>query len=73
MGMAVGLAAGILEEIGWTGFAIPRMRLRYWTLGFVYAAAKWVIVGAIAIVNGGHLPRQPSRRQVESSMTVLQS
>jgi uncharacterized protein len=32
MGMAVGLTAGIFEELGWTGFAIPRMRLRYGVL-----------------------------------------
>lgn len=29
MGIAVGLGAGIFEELGWTEFAIPRMRLRY--------------------------------------------
>lgn len=28
-GIAAGLAAGIFEELGWTGFAIPRLRLRY--------------------------------------------
>jgi len=33
MGMAVGLAAGIFEELGWTGFAVPTMRLRYGVLG----------------------------------------
>ncbi len=38
-GMAVGLGAGIFEEIGWTGFAIPRLRLRYSVL------ATGVIVG----------------------------
>ena len=32
MGIAVGLIVGIFEEIGWTGFAIPRMRLRYGVL-----------------------------------------
>jgi uncharacterized protein len=32
MGMAVGLVAGIFEELGWTGFAIPRMRLHYGVL-----------------------------------------
>jgi membrane protease YdiL (CAAX protease family) len=32
-GIAVGLGAGIFEELGWTGFAIPRMRLRYGVLG----------------------------------------
>jgi uncharacterized protein len=29
MGIAAGLVAGIFEELGWTGFAVPRMRLRY--------------------------------------------
>jgi uncharacterized protein len=29
LGMAAGLTAGIFEELGWTGFAVPRMRLRY--------------------------------------------
>jgi uncharacterized protein len=34
MGIAVGLMAGIFEELGWTGFAIPTlMRLRYGVLG----------------------------------------
>jgi uncharacterized protein len=33
MGIAVGMGAGIFEELGWTGFAIPRMRLRYGVLG----------------------------------------
>lgn len=29
IGIAGGLAAGIFEELGWTGFAVPRLRLRY--------------------------------------------
>jgi membrane protease YdiL (CAAX protease family) len=29
MGIVGGLAAGIFEELGWTGFAIPRLRLRH--------------------------------------------
>jgi membrane protease YdiL (CAAX protease family) len=29
MGIAAGLIAGIFEELGWTGFAIPTMRQRY--------------------------------------------
>lgn len=29
MGFIIGLSAGIFEEIGWTGFAIPEMRKKY--------------------------------------------
>ena len=32
-GLAAGLLVGIFEELGWTGFAIPRMRRRYGALG----------------------------------------
>ena len=31
-GLAAGLIIGIFEELGWTGFAIPRMRRRYGVL-----------------------------------------
>jgi CAAX protease family protein len=146
------MMAGIFEELGWTGFAIPRMRLRYGVLGtglmvgvlwggwhfplfsgsgnssgtvppalyllvllfsilpafrvlmvwiydrtgsllvailmhvsltastlilmplatsgvsavtydLVLAAALWVVVGAVALANGGHLTRQPPLRR----------
>lgn len=30
--LAVGLMVGLLEELGWTGFAIPRLRLHYGVL-----------------------------------------
>lgn len=29
IGIATGLAVGCFEELGWTGFAVPRMRLRH--------------------------------------------
>jgi uncharacterized protein len=29
LGLAVGVTAGFFEELGWTGFAIPRLRERY--------------------------------------------
>ena len=30
-GIAVGLGAGFFEELGWTGFAVPGIRLKAWT------------------------------------------
>jgi membrane protease YdiL (CAAX protease family) len=41
MGLAVGLGAGIFEELGWTGFAIPALRRRYGVL------ATGLIVGVL--------------------------
>ncbi len=37
LGIGAGLVGGFLEELGWTGFAIPELRLRYsvLTTGFV--------------------------------------
>jgi membrane protease YdiL (CAAX protease family) len=32
IGIVAGLMVGIFEELGWTGFAVPRMRLRYGVL-----------------------------------------
>jgi len=51
MGIATGLMAGIFEELGWTGFAIPRLRQRYSVLvtglivGFLWAV--WHILPAL--------------------------
>jgi len=33
LGLAAGLSVGVFEELGWTGFAIPRLRLRLGVLG----------------------------------------
>ena len=33
LGCAAGMSVGIFEELGWTGFAIPRLRSRFDTLG----------------------------------------
>lgn len=36
----------------------------YWIIGFAYAAALWVIVGAVALAQGGHLSPQPLWKRV---------
>jgi membrane protease YdiL (CAAX protease family) len=41
LGIAVGLGGGFLEELGWTGFAIPRLRQRHGVL------ATGLIVGVL--------------------------
>jgi len=47
-GIAAGLAAGIFEEVGWTGFATPRLRKRYGVvvggliLGFLWGAWHYI-------------------------------
>jgi membrane protease YdiL (CAAX protease family) len=40
-GIAMGLMAGVFEELGWTGFAVPTLRLRYSVL------ATGLIVGVM--------------------------
>jgi membrane protease YdiL (CAAX protease family) len=49
MGIAAGLSAGIFEELGWTGFAVPKLRLRYSVLttglivGFLWGAWHFLV------------------------------
>jgi membrane protease YdiL (CAAX protease family) len=51
MGIVPGLAAGFLEELGWTGFAIPTMRLRYGVVGTgLFVGVLW---GAWHILTNG--------------------
>lgn len=60
-GITVGLLAGFFEELGWTGFAVPRLRLRYGGLatglivGVLWAA--WHLLPALWLsgtVSGTH-------------------
>jgi membrane protease YdiL (CAAX protease family) len=48
MGIAVGLAAGIFEELGWTGFAIPRLRYSVLSMG-LFVGVLW---GAWHLLQG---------------------
>ena len=41
LGLGVGITAGLFEELGWTGFAIPRLKLRHGVL------ATGLIVGLL--------------------------
>ena len=59
--LGLGLFNGFVEEVGWTGFAIPRMRLRYGifatglTVGLLWGA--WHFVSNLALSSeSGPLP-----------------
>ena len=41
IGLAVGLSAGVFEELGWTGFAIPTLRQRHRLLGTGLIVGIW--------------------------------
>lgn len=60
--VAVGLAAGIVEELGWTGFAVPAMRRRYST------AATGIVLG-ICWSAWHLLPNVWSRRAAAGELT----
>lgn len=50
LGLVTGIVAGLFEELGWTGFAVPRLRLRYGVtvtgliVGFVWGAWHLLVV-----------------------------
>jgi len=62
--IVAGLMVGILEELGWTGFAMPKMRQRYGVLGtglivgFMFAAWNFLVVFWVssATSTAGALP-----------------
>src|SRR5829696_3774603 len=61
-GIAWGLiGGGFLEELGWTGFAIPRMRLRYGVLGtglivgVLWGVFHWPVNGWAGVTFAGAL------------------
>ena len=65
LGMVAGLAVGFFEELGWTGFAVPRLRLRYsiLTTGLIVGVlwGAWHIMGQVIMASGtysGALPLQ---------------
>lgn len=62
--IVAGLMVGVFEELGWTGFAVPKMRLRYGVLktglivGFMFAAWNFLVVFGVstATATAGALP-----------------
>jgi len=64
-GIVAGLAVGFFEELGWTGFAVPKLRLRYsiLTTGLIVGVlwGAWHIMGQVVMASGtysGELPLQ---------------
>ena len=61
-GLAVGLIVGIFEELGWTGFAIPRLRRRYGVLGTgLLVGVLWGAWHLLMFWEPRQLPPEPSR------------
>ncbi len=55
-GLVAGLVGGFLEELGWTGFATPRLRQRYsvLTTGIILGVlwGAWHIIGQVVMASG---------------------
>lgn len=60
IGIAFGIPAGICEEIGWTGFAFPRMRARQSALGAAVCLGILWSVWHLPVVNflGAAIPHR---------------
>ena len=55
MGVVGGLAAGIFEELGWTGFVIPRLRLRHSVLATgLFVGVLWGVWHILVNVLAGN-------------------
>jgi membrane protease YdiL (CAAX protease family) len=53
LGLVFGLLAGFFEEIGWTGFALPRLRARWGTLaGGLLLGLLWALWHGLADYSG---------------------
>jgi membrane protease YdiL (CAAX protease family) len=61
-GIVAGLVVGFFEELGWTGFAVPRLRLRYGILatgllvGVVWGAWHFLVFFWGSAIPAGALP-----------------
>jgi len=49
-GISIGLVAGIFEELGWTGYAIPQLRRRYRVFGAgLISGLVWAVWHLLAV------------------------
>ena len=62
-GIIAGLVVGFCEEIGWTGFATPRLRLRHGILitGLIIGVAwgAWHVIGHVVFASGAYAGNVP--------------
>jgi hypothetical protein len=63
------LVAGVLMHTSYTTFSfilgpLTISGVAFLTYMFAVAAVLWVLVGAVAVAQGGHLSRQAPRRRV---------
>jgi membrane protease YdiL (CAAX protease family) len=76
MGIISGVMVGICEELGWTGFALPRLRLRYRILttglimGLLWGA--WHIASHAVLASGAYsAPLSPALYVVARGLALL--
>ena len=63
------LVAGVLMHASYTASTfilgtLPISGVAFLTYMYAAAAVLWVVVGLVALANGGHLSRQPPQRRV---------
>jgi len=76
MGIISGVMVGICEELGWTGFALPRLRLRYGilTTGLMMGAlwGAWHIASHAVLASGTYsAPLSPALYVVVRGLALL--
>jgi uncharacterized protein len=75
VGLAVALGAGIFEELGWTGFAIPQVSRRYGVLatGFIVGVVwgAWHLLTNVFWASGVTAGDLPLSMFVPASVTVF--
>ncbi len=70
-GLAAGVMAGIFEELGWTGFALPRLRQRYGV--FASGLIVGVVWGAWHILTNAYWPSRFTSGEFSQPLFVLVS